>query len=279
MITDRDEILACIDAEEVVLGQNVTVGANLRIGAIHGRAGRVVIGDNAFIGNNVLILVPEFSIGDFSKIHQSCRITGYKPLSIGHNAWVDQNNILNSSETLTIGNNVGIGSYCQFWTHVRWGDTVIGCRFDADKPLTIHDDVYYGGLCLTSPVEIGPRCMIMGGSVVTRNLAEGRIYGGNPAIDLTEKLGFPYREVSIPERLAEMKRRIGVFFDAHPEWPRDGIEVIDSWDRKLEPHVTYFNVADRTYSKRGNPVEVPVMLHLLPTAKFLPRRLEPGRGN
>lgn len=271
MTTDRDEILACIDAEEVHLGQGVTFGANVRIGAIHGRAQRIAIGDNVFIGNNVLILVPEFSVGDYTKIHQSCRITGYKPLTIGHNSWVDQNSILNASERLTIGNNVGLGSYNQYWTHIRWGDTVIGCRFDHDKPLTIHDDVYFGGLCLCSPVEIEPKVFVMGGSIVTKNLKENRIYAGNPAVDITEKLGRPYNEVSIPDRLAEMARRVDAFFAKNPEFKRGCLEVVDSWDRKIDPGVTYFNVADRTYSKRGNAVEVPIMQHLLPTAKFLPK--------
>ncbi len=271
MTTDKDQILACIDAEEVNLGENVTFGTNVRIAAIGGRAARVDIGDNVFIGNNVLILVPEFSVGDFTTIHQACRFPGYKKLSIGHNCWIDQNSILNSTERLAIGNNVCISSYCQLWTHIRWGDTVIGCRFEKDKPMTIGDDVYFGGLCLVSPVDIAPKVFVMGGSTVTRDLEKNRVYGGNPAVDLTDKLGRPYADVTVADRLVEMRRRVEAFHTANPQFPRGCIEVIDSWDRPLDPGVTYFNVAERTYSKRRNPVEVPIMKHLWPTAKFLPR--------
>jgi acetyltransferase-like isoleucine patch superfamily enzyme len=274
MTTDREEILKCIDAEEIILGENVKFGDNVRIAAIGGRANRIEIGDNVFIGNNVLILVPDFSVGDFTNIHQSCRISGYKRLTIGHNSWVDQNNILNSSERLKIGNNVGIGSYCQLWTHIRWGDTVIGCKFDEDRPMTIHDDVYFGGLCIVSPVVIEAKCFIMGGSTVTKNLEKNHIYGGNPAIDITHKLGAPYNEIPVSERLVEMDKRVADFFEKNEKWRPGSIKVIDSWDGEIKSDVTYFNVADRTYSKRRNPIEVDIMRHLLPTAKFLPRIVE-----
>lgn len=270
MITDSEEILKCIDAEEVILGQNVQFGDNVRIASIRDKARRIEIGDNVFIGNNVLILVPELTVGDFTTIHQSCRLPGYMPLSIGHNCWIDQNTILNSTERLTIGNNVCISAYCQLWTHFRWGDTVIGCRFDADKPLTVHDDVYFGGSCFVSPVEIGARCYVLGGSVVTKNLEENHIYGGNPAVDITGKLGTPFKEVPTQERVADMEKRIAEFYEKNDQWKAGDIEVIASWDRPLQPEVTYFNIADRTYSKRGKPIEVDIMRHLLPTAKFLP---------
>jgi acetyltransferase-like isoleucine patch superfamily enzyme len=271
MTTDRDEILSCIDADEVVLGQNVEFGTNVRIAAIGGRAKRVTIGDNVFIGNNVLILVPEFSVGDYTIIHQMCRFPGYMKLSIGHNSWIDQNTILNSTERLSIGNNVCISSYCQFWTHIRWGDTVIGCRFDVDKPMTVHDDAYFGGLCLVSPVVIGEKCFVMGGSTVTKDLAANRVYGGNPAVDITAKLGAPYRDIPIPDRLDDMRRRVTRFHEQSQKWKPGVIEVIDSWDGDVRDDVTYFNVADRTYTKRGHPVERDIMRFLLPLAKFLPR--------
>jgi acetyltransferase-like isoleucine patch superfamily enzyme len=271
MITNREDLLKCIDAEEVILGDNVRFGDNVQIASIGGRANRVEIGDNVFIGNNVMILVPEFSMGDFTTIHQSCRISGYEPVTIGHNFWCDQNCILNSTARLKIGNNVGIGAYSQLWTHIKFGDTLIGNRFDSAQPMTIHDDVWFVGHCMVSPIEAGARSMVMLGSTVTKDLAENRIYAGTPARDLTDRLGAPYTETSIDDRAHELRRRIADFFEMNKQWDQKLIEVIDSWDRELDSTVTYFNVKDRTYSKRRNPIETDVMRHLLPTAKFLPR--------
>ena len=274
MITDRDQIMKMIDADEIEIGKNVTFGGpDVHISDIRKPAKRVVIGDNVFVGKNVFAAMPELIIGDFTNVHQSCRFSGYKKLSIGHNSWVDQNTILNSSERLKIGNGVGIGSYCQFWTHFRWGDTLIGCRFDLDKPMTIHDDTYFGGLCLVSPVEIGERTFVMGGSVVTKDLLPDRVYAGNPAKDITDKLGTPYPEVSSADRKRDMEERIGRFFEGTDKWSRESIEVVENWDFEARPDVTYFNVADRTYSKRGADIETDVMRFLLPTAKFLPRKI------
>jgi acetyltransferase-like isoleucine patch superfamily enzyme len=274
MITDRDKIMKMIDAEEIELGKNVTFGGpDVYIGDIRKTAKRVVIGDNCFIGKNVYAAMPELIVGDFTNIHQSCRFSGYTTLSIGHNSWVDQNTILNSSELLKIGNNVGISSYCQFWTHFRWGDTVIGCRFDMDKPMTIEDDTYFGGMCLVSPVVVREKTYVMGGSVVTKNLEANRVYAGNPAKDVTDKLGNPFREVPIAERKRELEERIGRFFEGTDKWSRETVEVVENWDFEIRPDVTYFNVADRTYSKRGADIETDVMRFLLPTAKYLPRQV------
>lgn len=267
----RDELLRCIDAREVILGENVHFGDGVHISAIEGPAERVVIGDNVYFGNEVLILVPEFRIGDYGTIHKRCRLSGYRPLTIGHNFWCDQNCILNCTERLQIGNGVGIGGYSQLWTHSRHGDTLIGCRFDKARPMTIHDDVWFVGHCMVSPIEAKARSMALLGSTITRDMEENHVYGGCPARDLTDKLGPAYRDVPVEERRADMTRRVEAFFAAHPEFAPDRVAVVESFDGDLRSDVTYFNVADRTYTKRGTALEAALMWYLLPTAKFLPR--------
>ena len=271
-ITDRDALLTVIDAEEVQLGRNVRFGEGVRIAAVDGRARRVSIGDNVFLGPGVLIQLPEFEIGDYGTIHRNCRLSGQQPLRIGHNFWCDQNCILNCTAPLKIGHNVGIGAYSQLWTHIKYGDTLFGCRFEAAKAMTVHNDVWLVGHCLVSPIEARPRSMAMLGSTIVSNMEENRIYAGSPAKDITDKLGGPpFVDVSVEERLRELERRVARFFDAHPDLPRDAVRAVTAWDGELEDDVIYFNVADRTYTKRGSPVEIKLMSHLLPTAKFCPR--------
>lgn len=271
MITDRDEILKCIDADEVILGENVSLGEGVKMAGIGGRAEKIVIGDDCWIGNNVLVLAPRFEVGDYSTIHQNCRLSGYKPLTIGHNFWTDQNCIFNCTDRFRVGNGVGVGAYSQLWTHIRHGDTLIGCKFDMDQPMTIHDDVWFVGHCMVSPIEAGEGSMAMLGSVVTRNMEAYHVYGGAPAKDLTDKIGSPYNDVSVDERVAELNRRLEAFIEKNPEYDRDQLVVVDSWESEPAEGVTAFNVADRTYSKIRTDIERAAMRDLLPKAKFIPR--------
>jgi hypothetical protein len=138
------------------------------------------------------------------------------------------------------------------------------------KPMIIHDDVWFVGHCLVSPIEAHPRSMAMLGSTIVRDMEENHIYGGSPARDLTEKLGAPYREVSVQQRIQELLCRLNEFFSRHPEYPSDQIRVVGGWEEELSDDVIYFNVADRTYTKRRTILESELMRHLLPTAKFVP---------
>jgi acetyltransferase-like isoleucine patch superfamily enzyme len=269
--TTRLELLACIDAEEIILGNNVRFGEGVRIAAIGGPAKRVVIGDNVFLGPGVLVLTPEFHIGDYGTIYQNCRLTGYEPLRIGHNFWCDQNCILNCTARLAIGDNVGIGAYSQLWTHIKYGDTLVGCRFDAAKPMTIHHDVWFVGQCLVSPIVAEPWSMAMLGSTVVKDMGENRIYAGSPAKDLTDKLGGPpFVEVSLAQRLSTMEERLDEFLRERPEGWRESLQIVQAWPQDMDSARSYFHVGERSYTKRRSEEEVAFMRFLLPTAKFTP---------
>ncbi|MCC6584777.1 MAG: hypothetical protein IT271_13820, partial [Chitinophagales bacterium] len=55
--------------EELIIGKNVIIDPSAKIRGISGKAKRIVIGDNTYIGENVQIICDDFSIGDYSKIH------------------------------------------------------------------------------------------------------------------------------------------------------------------------------------------------------------------
>ncbi len=259
-----------IKAKEIILGKNIEIGERTIIAGIQGDAERVIIGDNVFIDKDCVILVPQFFIGDYSKIFKQCRISGYQPCKIGYNFWMDQNCILNSTDNMTIGNNVGIGAYSQLWTHIKHGDILEGCRFNSTKEMIIGDDVWFVGHCIVSPIVAQNKSMAMVGSVITKNMIENHIYAGCPAIDITEKIGTQFSPKSIDEKIKMLTEKIIEFCHLNTGIPEDIFVVVEEFPENMDNTKTYFSIKRRMYSKRGTPEEIKFMKYLLPLYKFIP---------
>lgn len=259
-----------VNADEFILGQDVNIGDGVVITAKGGKkAKRITIGDNVILGDNVLIELPELSIGDWTVIHRHTEISGYKEAVIGSCCWVGHNSILNSHGGLYMGNGVGVGAYSQLWTHIRFGDSLQGCRFESVTPMVIEEDVWFVGHCIVSPIHAKRRAMAMAGSVITKDLEENRVYAGVPAVDITDKMGPQYTEVSLEEKLARLEGKITEFYEANP-WAPKTIQAVSSPPVDVGEE-TVFDVATRTYNKRRTPEEIAFMKHLLMTIKFYPR--------
>lgn len=270
MILTKDNCQEIVFANELEIGQNVRVGKNVVIKNIDGKkAKKVSIGDNVFIGDNTIILVPEFSIGDYSTIHQSARISGYKKCIIGHNFWMDQNCILNATDDLIIGNNVGVGAYSQLWTHIKFGDILEGCRFNSTKPMLIEDDVWFVGHCIVSPIHAKRKSMAMVGSVITKDMEENTIYAGSPAKSLSEKVGPQFYERTYSEKLKMFKEKLKLW-KLYNDYG-DKIKPVKDYNFELQNDTIYFNLIDRTYTKKSLLFEFDFMRYLLPDFKFIPR--------
>lgn len=205
----------------------------------------IKIGDGCYIGDHVQILVDDFELGDYCKIHNKSTLHGYKPMKIGHNAWVGQGTIIDSIGGTTIGNNCGIGAYSQLWSHIRYGDPLEGCNYESEKPLNIGNDVWFVGHCIISPVNVEDKAMALVGSVITKDMRYNRIYGGSPAKDLTGKIRPQFSEIGI-----ENKRKIINQFSI----PKS-IKIIEGDDEIVEMDVSYFNICSRKYTKRGTEEE------------------------
>ncbi len=260
-----------IDAKEIKLGINIEIGENTRIIGPSGKADYVEIGDNVFIDRDIFIMTPYLKIGDYSKIYKFTRISGYKPCIIGHNFWCDQNTILNCTDELIIGNNVGIGAYSQLWTHIKFGDILEGCKYNNTKPMYIEDDVWFVGHCIVSPIHAKKKSLAMVGSVVTKDMESNHIYGGAPAIDLTPKLGQPYLERTIEEKYMLINKKLEEFILLENLTPNNiKIKIITDSSQIVDSDISYFNVSNRTYTKRRTEIEIKFMKFLLPLFKFIP---------
>jgi len=277
-------------AHESVVGEDVSYGRRVQISAIDGAAERVVIGDNVRIGDDVRILAPRVTLGDYVTIHHHTTIYGYDEVQIGDCCWLGQNVILNCTAPLKIGRGVTISAYANVWTHFSGGDPLAGCRFDSATPASIGDDAWLGVQATVAPVAIGARALVLAGAVVTRDVPANTVWGGNPAADLTGKLGAPYQEVALEEKfamlcdlLAEYEESVRdpqsmaagslatEFATARPAGRLTSGGLTVAMADGPDHGTSVFDVRDRTYSKLRTAEEIGFMYFLLPQIKFYPR--------
>lgn len=250
--------------EDVQVGSGVKFGRNVVF-----NCDRVRIGDGTVIGDDVVFDASDVQIGDFATIYRRCHFPGPGTLVIGHNFWLGDGCIVDSQGGTTIGNNVGVGAQSQLWTHMKFGDVMMGCRFHSAAPLVVEDDAWLVGHCLISPVRIGARAVAMLGSVVTRDLESDRTYAGVPAKDMTHVFGPQFEATTPDQRRAWLESRLAELAKKH-ELPSSAIVLSRSEAASVNGKDVILNVADRTYVKQGTPQERRLLRLLLPDAKFLP---------
>lgn len=257
-----------IQAKTLKIGKGTFIHPSASIKGIDGEAEYVSLGDHCYIGADVQIICREFTLGDYGKIHHHTNIHGYKPCHIGHNAWIGQYSIIDSIGGVSIGDNCGIGAHSQLWSHIKFGDTLEGCRFFTEKSLTIGNDVWFVGHCIVSPIHAADRSMAMVGSVVTKDMEYNHIYAGSPAKSISEKIGYQFEPVSMEAKFQKMEeylRESGV--EASKIKIVSSVEEIDFQD----DWSSWFALKERKYTKRGTETEVAFMKFLLPEkAKFVP---------
>lgn len=259
-----NNIKGTIETDELRVGRGVVVEEGVFI-----RAKRVVLGDHAYIGQNTRVIVPEFTLGEYSRFNADSFAGGTKPLQIGRHCYIGAKVRLDSRGGLDIDDGVGIGDHSQLWTHIRHGDTVEGCRYDNEKYMYIGRDAWLVGHCLVSPVRIHDKAMALLGSVISRDMMPNRTYAGVPAVDVTAKVGAPYETLTTEEKLIRLRKVISKFEDEYPQHKG----FLRAWSMVtdldlIDPSITYFDVSKRTYTKTNSAAEVAFFKSTL--VKFAP---------
>lgn len=244
-------------------GKRIRIGKNVRIDVDN-----IKLGDGVLIGDNVVIEGPDVSIGDYTVIRENTQILGKSSFNMGMCCWIGQGTILDATDTMTIGNGVGIGAHSQLWTHIRFGDVNEGCLWNSTKPMIIENDVWFVGHCLVSPIHAKSKSMAMLGSVISKDMHENHIYAGVPAKDITAKIGNQYKDRSVEEKYVFMKNELDEFSKSHHVNER--IQIVKEWPIVLNPDISYFNVSTRQYTKTLSDLEMDFMLHLLMLTKYYP---------
>lgn len=297
-----------IRGKHIEIGADVFIGPNCQIGGWNRpKCDRLIIGDDSFLANDINIAAPIVEIGDYVKIQRFSGLFGERPCAIGHNTWVGQGSILNSTGFLFIGNNVGIGIYSYIWTHVAHGELLEGCTMFSHDPTILEDDAWLvGGNIVVNPgIRLAKRSCVLPGSVVTKNTVEGHAYAGVPARDMNDHL-VPYQPVDLSEKFKRMKAFIQEFADFRraegdpvsiapdgtfligklcsisfierpvrlPDFEKGVTPIIFTAEKldSVPSEASLFNLATKTYSKRRNLAERTLIKFLKARARFVPAK-------
>lgn len=249
--------------------QKVSATAEIHPSVVFGpNCESITIGHGTRIYRDTYIDVRQLTIGDYVTIHHGGVIHGDK-ISIGHNTWIGHMAILDGhGGQLSIGNNVGIGAQSQIWSHMKFGDTLAGCRWHKMGSTTLEDDVWLVGHCIVTPIHAHRRSMLMVGGVITKDMAENHVYAGSPARDMTEVFGPQFAATTPEQRLDRFQLLIEEFADEGNDigWIR--IRGINDAPQAKE---TVFDPTTMTYAPQFSDTETEFMRFLLyDRAKFLP---------
>lgn len=149
------------------------------------------IGTNFKLGEGSRLYVQSnWDFGNHVKIETHCSIFPREPnasgkLIIGHGCHIGDYTIIDLVNDVTMGDNVAVGPNCTLYTHdheygnmdfAAWKGGIVS------KPIKIEDGAWIGsGVTILPGVIIGRRAIIAAGSVVTKNIPSGTLWGGIPA--------------------------------------------------------------------------------------------------
>jgi len=103
-------------------------------------------------------------------------------ISLGRKVFFNFNCVVLDVARVSIGNHVLLGPAVQIYTATHPVDAAERrAGFEGGSPIVIADDVWVGGGAIICPgVSIGARSIIGAGSVVTRDVPDDVLVGGNP---------------------------------------------------------------------------------------------------
>lgn len=282
------------------------VGKRVLLGRVYWRINpaNIFIGDGVVIKDGVCFEnLESVQIRDYVKIHEGVHIQTGKDMSaklvVGYNSWIGERSIVNCSRDITIGNDVGIGSYSQLWTHGYFPSIADGYPYKYGS-ITIKNGAWLPPSCLVLPgVEIGEYAIIGTGSVVTKNIGSRVFAMGIPCkvvidnekqyrktlkasekIDMVLEHCINYMKLqgfSIEEQGDKIwfcslyhKKFLLTYQENPMEWKSDRQACIFTWKLPKKKYhtslkTTIFILSDNTYTKTGSFHEWVIIRALLDT--------------
>ena len=194
----------CHIEANVLIGEGVTIGETSLIGAnstlSHALIGsRVRIGRNSCIGGEGFGFVP--TPNGLMRLTQLGRVIIEDGVEIGSNSSVDRGAL---GDTL-IGRGTVIDNLVQIAHNVRIGrDCVLAAQVGIAGSSEIGDNVMIGGqAAIMDHMKIGSNARIAGCSGVMREVPEGEIWGGSPAVPIRQW----HRQSTVLARLVRPKSK------------------------------------------------------------------------
>ena len=124
------------------------------------------------------------TIGNGVRINSSAKISGIGKLIIGDNTWIGPETIILCSSEISIGANIDIAPrvYIGDGTHVITPDKECISGIDTVKGISIGDGCWICANATILPgVSIGNKCVVAAGAVVNKSCGNMELIGGVPA--------------------------------------------------------------------------------------------------
>lgn len=235
-----------ICADTIEIGKNCTIGKDVRIIVPDG----FKLGAHSVIGDGFKATCRSLTLGEHVFIRSGIVVGkgGWSGpnsiLSIGDKCYIGEQCIFNVSESIIIGNDVGIGEQTNFWTHGAFSP--VNLSFPAKfAPIEVHNQVWIQGRsCILPGVVIEKNCIVGMGAIVTKSIPEGKFVAGVPA----QIRGEAHKKLTrrILEKVAEAYRELAVYKKLNIE-----VHVSDEvWEFQL------------TYVRQGTSQAETTLFHL-----------------
>ena len=106
-------------------------------------------------------------------------LAGGAKLTLG-SGYCNNELFLSCVHEITIGNDVAIGPFVRMMDSDR--HEITGAKTPSTAPIVIGDHVWIGmGVTILKGVSVGDGAIVAAGSVVTKSIPAGELWGGNPA--------------------------------------------------------------------------------------------------
>ena len=168
-------------ANEIDIDSSVVIGDNVSI-----TCNEIKLDRFCKIGNNINIVCNNLEVGEFLFMADGVEIgrggstTLNSNVKIGKHVGIFERTIINPSESIEIGDDVGIGAEVMIWTHGAWLDVLQGFPSDFG-PVKIGNNVWLPARNIVLPnVTIGDNSVIGIGSIINKDIPAGSLAAGSP---------------------------------------------------------------------------------------------------
>lgn len=175
----------------VIVGNDVDIGPECRIGILVVIKGRKIkIGPRVRVGHLSVIDTYKLDVGEGTRIGNQVVVGGLatpqSSLTIGRNCILMEWSFINTTMPVAIGDEVGIGGHCLFFTHGLWPNGFEGFPVNFG-PIVIEDQAWLAWRVTVLPgVTIGAKSIVSSDACVTKNVPTLVLSAGTPAKAIRE---------------------------------------------------------------------------------------------
>lgn len=201
----------------VVIGDDVEIGPEASLGILVIIKARTLrIGPRVRIGNMSVLDTFELRVGEGTRIGNQVVVGGLatpsSSLTLGRNCILMEWSFINTTLPVVVGNDVGIGGHCLFFTHGLWPNGFEGFPVNFG-PITIEDEAWLAWRVTVLPgVTIGARSILSSDACVTKSIPPLSLAAGVPAKVLREN-GSYIAPIEVEQNQARLDKLLQEFIE------------------------------------------------------------------